>query len=192
MQTRHVRSFFTRACLPTVFRILPLLACILLAAGCVRATPYQPAPEGGPGYRQQQIESNRYRVTFEGNEATPRETVENYLLYRAAELTLAEGFDYFIVTERDTEKRVEYDVSYAPVYGYYPHGVLGYGRHGFPYYAHGYAWAYQPQYWTDRRYIATAFIVMGQGSKPADNPAAFDAREVQQNLEPQIRRPGEE
>ena len=45
------------------------------------------------------------RITFRGNTLTDRETVETYLLYRAAELTLQNGYDYFIVATRDTEER---------------------------------------------------------------------------------------
>ena len=31
----------------------------------------------GFGYREQQLESNRYRVTFSCNSVTPRDTVQN-------------------------------------------------------------------------------------------------------------------
>src|SRR3546814_12247439 len=71
----------------------------------------------GDGYQDQRIEGNRYRVTFAGSTATPRQTVENYLLYHAAELTLASGNDYFIVTQRSEEHKSELQslmrISYA-------------------------------------------------------------------------------
>jgi hypothetical protein len=51
------------------------------------------------------IEQNRVRISFRGNTLTDRDTVENYLLYRAAEVTLSSGKDYFIVANRDTESR---------------------------------------------------------------------------------------
>ena len=35
---------------------------------------------------------------------TSRETVETYLLYRAAQLTVERGFDWFEMADRNTEK----------------------------------------------------------------------------------------
>lgn len=55
---------------------------------CTTATPYQPATLNHPaagGYSDQQIEANRSRVTFAGNSMTSRQTVETFLLYRAAQ-----------------------------------------------------------------------------------------------------------
>ena len=39
------------------------------------------------------------------------------------------------------------------------------------------------------KYEASAEIVMSRGAKPADNPRAFDARAVIENLGPRIVRP---
>jgi hypothetical protein len=39
-------------------------------------------------------------VTFAGNEATAPQVVERYALFRAAELTVEHGYDYFIVIDR--------------------------------------------------------------------------------------------
>ena len=60
------------------------------------------AAQDGYGYSEQRIEENRYRVSFAGNSATSRQTVEDYLLYRAAELTVQTGHDWFEVVDRDT------------------------------------------------------------------------------------------
>jgi len=175
----------------TLRLVLPIAFPVLLA-GCITPTPYRPAVGPGPGYREQQIEDDRYRVTFRGNRVTPRETVETYLLYRAAELTLERGFDYFVVTERATATETSYDVSVFPVYGYYPHGHFGFGFHRFPYYAYGYPWAYNVHYRHDREFEAIAYIVLRRGEKPEGSEYAYDAREVKETLEPQIRLPGDE
>ena len=74
---------------------------VLLAACAGKPTPYQ-AAQGGFGYSEQQIEENRYRVSFAGNSATSRPTIEDYLLYRAAELTVQTGHDWFQVVDRNT------------------------------------------------------------------------------------------
>ena len=79
---------------------LALLAFATLAA-CARPTPYQPAQGPGlDGYAETAIGGDQYRISFTGNGITTRETVDLYLLYRAAELTREKGFDYFIVGDR--------------------------------------------------------------------------------------------
>jgi hypothetical protein len=80
----------------------------LIVSGCVTATPYQPLNPGQKamgGYVEQQLEANRYRLSFAGNSVTKRETVETYLLYRAAELTLAQGYESFSVVQRATDRK---------------------------------------------------------------------------------------
>src|SRR3546814_6915077 len=57
------------------------------------------------GFSEQRIESNRYMVSFSGNSLTSRETVERYLLFRAAELTVQQGFDHFILVDRNTDRK---------------------------------------------------------------------------------------
>ena len=84
------------------------LASASVLASCATPTPYQPATGSGmyrTGYWDEQIENDRFRVTFAGNSLTSRETVERYLLYRAAQLTVEQGYDYFTLADRDTEKK---------------------------------------------------------------------------------------
>ena len=85
-------------------RILFSIAAATCLAACATPTPYQAAEDGRQGYAQTQIETNRFRVSFRGNSLTDRETTENYLLYRAAELTLESGYDYFTVVTRATDE----------------------------------------------------------------------------------------
>lgn len=182
----------------------------LTLSACTTATPYQAATKVGQnGYAEQQIESNRFRVTFAGNSNTPREEVENYLLLRAAEVTLQHGFDYFVLADRDTDSKSRF---YGSGYG----GYGGYGGFGgfYPYYGFGYSPFFGRGYYggyggfgggyggfgggyggygddlrETKEYQAHAEILTGKGAKPADNPAAFDARDVQRNLAARARRP---
>jgi hypothetical protein len=175
--------------------VLPLLAVAGLAlAGCETATPYQPiglhGSQASGGYSDQQIEGNRWRVTFAGNTLTSRETVERYLLYRAAELTVQQGFDWFTPTDRNTDKQTDtyVDPLYGPGYGWGP-------RWGF--YRRGYGWGYGR--WGDpfwgapldvnqvSQYQASAEVIMGKGPKPTEH--AFDARSVIEHLGPSLKRP---
>ncbi|WP_425410684.1 CC0125/CC1285 family lipoprotein [Hyphococcus sp.] len=173
-----------------MFRLLTLGgAALVMLAACATPTPYGPASTGGGyGFSDQRIEENRYRITFRGNSLTSRETVENSLLFRAAELTLDRGYDFFIAVENDTEMSTSYRSSGPAFYGRY-----GYGRpfhrpyYAFPYYAYGFGWGspYDDYYTREiTRYSAVTFIVMYRGSKPDDNPQAFDARSVLNNLGP--------
>ena len=190
--------------------LLAATALALLGLGACAAypTPYQPAGlRGGPatgGFSELQLEANRFRVNFSGNSYTERATVENYLLLRAAELTLSQGYDWFTTVERDTERRTRYrDTGFGgPRFGSaFGYPGYGYGYGGFsPYWRyHGRAgWSpfYDPFGW-DRdvdireinRYEATAEIVLGRGPKPANDPRAFDAREVAGRLAPYAGRP---
>ncbi len=163
------------------YKVCAVASVALLLAACATTTPYQ-AREGkrGYGYSEQMLESNRYRVNYMGNSSTPRETVENYLLYRASELTLRHGFSYFRVaqqdTDRNTETRQTFSGGYGGFYGGYYHWgpALGLGASTST---------------SETQYEAQAVILMFKGEKPADDPSAFDANEVSKNLQPLIIRP---
>jgi hypothetical protein len=166
--------------------VLSALTAAALAACSTGPTPFQSAAGGGYGYNEQQIEQNRYLVSFSGNSLTDRQTVETYLLYRAAELTRERGFDHFIVVRRDTDADTRY-VGHGP--GYSAFSV----RYRYFHPRHGWYGFYDPFYndvniRESTRYEASAEIVMGRGAKPA-RADAFDAADVIRNLEPRVRRP---
>lgn len=156
-------------------RLLAASFLVLAAAGCATATPYHPADRaGGEGYSDQRIESNRYRIHFSGNSMTQKQMVENYLLYRAAELTLANGFDYFVTTDKSTNVDTRYEQTISGGFGYY----------WFPRMGLGLSTSYPVS-----EYDAEAEIVMFKGKKPENDPKAFDAHEVKANLESGVVRP---
>ena len=176
-------------------RLIIAAAAALTLAACGTATPYQPLARGSAvsgGYSEVQVEPNRFRVTFSGNSLTSRETVETYLLYRSAELTLAQGYDWFALADRYTNRDSE---TYADPIGYYGR-FGGYWGPSWRYYRGG-AWANWGPYGRDpffdvhtvTSYEATAEIQMGHGAKPADDRHAFDAHAVTANLGPKIVRP---
>jgi len=169
------------------------LAALLVLSACATATPYQPASDS----------------------LTDRRTVETYLLFRAAELTLQSGFDHFSVLDRQTEadKRLiatgfndgfghgfsPYYSHFHPRYSFYgPRGrrftpAFHRGRYYYPSrfsYGHHYDpfWGEPREYRQVIRYDAGAEVIMGRGPKPND-PAYFDARDVMNNLGPTIQRP---
>ena len=69
---------------------------VLITAGC--ATAYAPVGSEG-GYSELRLDESTYRVIFAGNEYTSKETIFQYWFYRCAELTLAKGFDYFVILD---------------------------------------------------------------------------------------------
>ena len=181
------------------------VAALALAAGlaaCETATPYQPNVPGqasSGGFSEVRVEPDRWRVTFAGNSLTSRETVESYLLFRSAELTVQQGYDWFSIadrqTARDSHTYVQPDPLYSPWHGY------GFWRPSWRYQRRGFGWATWDPFWGDpfwgdrydvqtiQKFEATAEIQMHHGAKPADDPRAFDARAVVDNLKPRIQYP---
>lgn len=159
-------------------RLRSLAAGLLLAAlaGCATPTPYQPAAQSEFGYRTQQVGPDHYLITFTGNEVTPRETVETYLLYRAAQVTLDSGHDYFVLANKDTQRATDYWVSSDPFWGW-PYG--GWGFYGPPF-------GYDTTVTAMDSYKAFADIAVRKGPKPANLTNAYDARGVVDTLGPVI------
>lgn len=177
-----------------------LAAALLTAACATTGTPYQPEVAGQRihgGYSEQRLSEGHYRVTFDGNTLTSRERVEGYMLYRAAELTVQQGYDWFRIVDRMTERdeRTYVEPVYDPWYGY------GYWRPYWRYYRPRYGWhhwyPYGPDpFWADRYDVRTvrefeahAEVVMGRGPLPSGNGNLFDARKVMADLGPSIPRP---
>ena len=169
-------------------RTLLLAVAVGLLSACATATPYQPAVTDRYGFEETRIETNRVRINFRGNTLTERETVETYLLYRAAELTLENGFDYFIVADRDTERESRLQGTYRPRFAY-DYWYFSPRRGWSPFYDP--FWDEPTSYREVTRYEAVAEIAMFNGQKPANDPDAFDAREVQANLQGRVVRPPE-
>lgn len=193
-------------------------ASALALVACATATPYQPASEPGgyDGFSQQMIENDRARITFGGNSLTKRETVENYLLYRSAEMAVERGFETFTLQERDLEEDKKVRVTpgigsgfgYDPYFGYsfyrprfgwsrgYRYSRFagfnrgrGFGRRGF------FGYSYDP-FFDDydvreiTKYRATAEVKFGRNISGND-PRTFNAKEVLQNLGSSITFPEE-
>ena len=78
------------------------LGASLFLAACAASGPaeYGPADDRGFGYEETRIEDDRYRVVYRGSAGSPPEQVEDYALRRAAELALANNYDWFRVVTR--------------------------------------------------------------------------------------------
>lgn len=166
-----------------MLRIMGIGLALLFLSGCASQNYYRPAGETSRyGYAEEKLERNRYRVEFRGGASTSMKTVERYLLFRAAELTLASGGNYFIVTQRDTDKEVSYR-STITFPSHYHHGhYFFYHYYHDPFYGPGYGPGFGAGYQSEmrpiERYTAVAEILIMSGEKPEDNPHAYDASSV--------------
>lgn len=173
--------------------LITVAAAALTLSACATATPYQPvgATSVRGGYSEERIAGERYRVTFAGNSVTSRETVEMYLLYRAAELSLQNGFECFEAQNRATDANRRYVGTPDPFWS------SGWGPYWRPYWRFSgrSGWSRWGDPWADdwdvreiTRYEASAEIVM-RHSCAAEDRYAFKAQEVIDNLGPRVVRP---
>ncbi len=178
-------------------RVLIAAASALALSACATATPYMPQTPGNhEGYAEYRVASDRWRVTFAGNSVTSRDTVEMYLLYRAAELTLQNGADWFETVDRSTQRDTRYVGTPDPFWSGSAWGP--YWHPSWRFYHRG-GWSRWDPMWSHEldvqeisRYEADAEIIIHHGTRPAGEPHAFNAREVIDNLGPRIRHPGED
>lgn len=140
-----------------------------LAACATAPTVYQPAATAQDmGWRSTKIEADRYRVSFRANPDLKRDQVEDMALRRAAEITLADGYEWFRVVSRNTElvggrDRGGTSVGVGGSSGSYGSSVgVGIGFDLSP---------------DSRRYEAALEILLGRGAKP-DGADVYDARSV--------------
>ena len=75
-----------------MFRVLLVAAVAVGLASC--ATPYAQQGFTG-GFDVQELRPDVFRVSFQGNGYTTRETVQVYWLYRCAQLAIEKGFNGF-------------------------------------------------------------------------------------------------
>jgi hypothetical protein len=177
-----------------VARTLPLTLVAGLLAGCMSPSPYAPRLQGqATGYTDRALTENRYRVTFTGNTATPRETVESYLLLRAAEVARAAGYASFVFDTRNT--KANHTVTAIPEgpYHRWGGGFGGWGRRGgFGYWGGyggwgGYGFGYDPAVDVVVRtnYQAYAEIVLLTPEQAAKEPRALNAADVIAHIGPE-------
>src|SRR5258706_9281034 len=94
IRTKHRLCRVRRAC----------AGAILLLCACATGPAYRTqASDSGIGYSDEKISPTRNRVSFSGDNETTRTQVEDYLLRRAAELTMRAGYNYFLLDNRSTE-----------------------------------------------------------------------------------------
>jgi len=83
-------------------RVLAAVSVLALAA-CASTPDYVPADDADDfGHYSTRLDDNRYRIVYNGGRSTGLNATRDYALMRAAELTLADGYDWFEVVDRET------------------------------------------------------------------------------------------
>lgn len=166
----------------TVALWMTLLAGMVACLGAC-ATGYHAMNVTG-GYDDARMDSNTFRVEFRGNAYSSRSRVEIFLLYRCAEITVQNGFDYFIFLTGGTDAKQ----SSFTTPGRYTGSASGTGTTiGNTTYVQATATGtYVPgQTFNFTKYGAVAIVKAFRGEKP-DHPGAFVAREVMSYLGPKV------
>lgn len=170
-----------------MIRILSFAAAAFVLAACATAPaapPYAAATSpASAGYSETQIESNRYFVTYRAPDTAEVARLEDYALLRAAELTTANGRDWFWVDRRTIDQEQDARRS-GPSLGV---GIGGgsYGRRSGASVGVGVTFPLGNQDRPARARGATYEIRFGEGPKP-DEPNAYDARSTAQAIRGRI------
>lgn len=85
----------------TQHKLLAVLLYCLAISACSSQPVYRAAHGSGYGYAEQQITEGYYRVSFKAR-GDDSALARSYALRRAAELTAAKGYDWFLVLDKET------------------------------------------------------------------------------------------
>lgn len=180
------------------------LALSLALAGCATPTTYHPAADvavNSPGYSDKKISADTYQVNFTGNSVTSRDTVDRYLFYRAAQLTLQKGYRTFTLVKGDNAIDADVYANLEPAGPGF--GWNGWGGYFVPTWRYHGAFGWRDwapwqngPFWGDTlditqvdNYQATATIKMSNTPVTASTPRSYDAQTVVERLAPTIKLP---
>jgi len=156
----------------------PMLAWLAVSA-CAPEQPYFGPKDAdhSTGYTDEKLDQNRYRVTYSGSSVTNRETVENFLLLRAAQVAVQAGATFFMFDMRDTKAHTTY-FSDFPGWGGGP--GFGWYRHSWPYDGFDNEVETRPVV----RFQAYAEIVLLTDAQATKEPRAINVQSIIQRLGP--------
>jgi len=161
-----------RYCMAPALTLLSVLLGLGGLTACSTPTRYEPAiKRGESGFTETRIEQNRYRIMFRGGSGAPTARVKDLALLRAADLAIANNFDWFEVVN-------SYEEAFegpGPTIGL---GVGGgnYGR------SSGVDVGVSTGFKLSGPVRATTIeVLMGSGQRP-DRPSAYDAKAIRQSI----------
>ena len=142
--------------------VLTAVATVMVA--CANASTFSPVAAGAPGaYAEQRFAPDHYLITLGVSRSTPHDQIETDLLYRAARLTIASGYDSFLIVR----ERMPSWQSAVPGYGYtYWQPGMGGGWYTVP----------EPRYGQPTQ--ATAEVILKTGLPARGEPGVYDAQRL--------------
>ena len=91
------------ACVGTVLS-LAMVGCS--STPVATPTPYKSAStKAAYGYSSEKISESEYKVLFKATDKTPADKVQQYALYRAAEIAQKQGFNYLAIVKTNVDKK---------------------------------------------------------------------------------------
>jgi hypothetical protein len=150
------------------------VAALALSACAATPTYYQPsATPQAMGYSEYRIEPGRYRVTFRGGSGAPAEQVADYALLRAADLAIADGYEWFRVVDKSMWR----DGSDSG-----PHVSVGVGGGSSGYHSGvGVGVGTSFDLGPGPAVALSIEVLMGKGAKPDDRDV-YNARDVRRDI----------
>jgi hypothetical protein len=149
-------------------------------AGCT--IPYQKM--GGllsaHGYEDLKLGDDTYRITYKGAARADQESVDLYALYRCAELTLEQGYEYFVIADKSDMADVSTDVENQVS----SHKTGGFGSDSYG----STTTESKTTVETKTKHTVVRTIRMYKGAKPEGTALVYNARELKENLETTINR----
>jgi hypothetical protein len=161
------------------------LSITMLMAGCASKPSYRAATNGSIGHSEQKVSNDRYRVQFKMYSNSVAEATD-FALLRSAQLTQQAGFDWFIVTSKETfveSRKMQPAVSIGGSQSgqmIRQCGLLTCNTYARP--SNTMEASIELGTLNDRKEVHTVLdIRMGKGIKPNDN--SYGAQDVITNLE---------
>jgi hypothetical protein len=151
-----------------------LLAFLTLVVSCTRCTPYQSKGLMG-GYSDTKLAPDVIRVNFAGNAYTSGERAQDFTLLRAAQLTLTNGYKYFVVLDEQSYNKVS--AFTTPGQSYTRGTAFAYGDYG----TYSGTTTYMPPTTHVMHKPRSGLLIKCFNEKP-DNVQAFDASFVEQSI----------
>ncbi len=167
-------------------KLAVIIFALILISGC--ATGYHRQGWTG-GYSESQLQKDVFKVSFKGNAFVSKEKAQDYLFLRCAEVTIDNGFDYFIILDEDdyenigsyttpthikSQSTTTGNVNYSGnIYG---NSIYGTGTYSGQ--TRGRATVTGGQTLNFSKPRSTCVIKCFKGQKPEDLPSAFVAYEL--------------
>ncbi|GAA6204661.1 MULTISPECIES: hypothetical protein [Thalassotalea] len=161
-------------------KLLTSLIILLSVTGCSSVHEYKPVNHTGYGYQESVLNDNVIRVHFTSRSNNKLKVID-YTLLRSAELTLNQGYDWFVITHREVyvdRKKINSSLSLQRHYQTSTQcGLLTCSKTPSHNTSVGLSINDKPQ--EDIESIME--IKLGKGVRP-DEKDSFDARQLSENL----------